>query len=64
MSEGLAGGDFCATRLPIRITVLLSRCKGKDFFRNCKTVTVPRPFGPRELSDIPQVDGFDAEGTG
>ncbi len=23
-SEGLAGGDFCATRLPIRITVLPS----------------------------------------
>ena len=37
MSEGLAGGDFCATRLPIRITVLLSRCKGRDFFLNCKT---------------------------
>ena len=36
MSEGLAGGDFCATRLPIRITVLLSRCKGKYFSLNYK----------------------------
>ena len=33
MSEGLAGGDFCATRLPIRITVLLSRCKGKQILK-------------------------------
>ena len=43
MSEGLAGGDFCATRLPIRITVLLSRCKGKDFFRNRKMKTYDYP---------------------
>ena len=36
MSEGLAGGDFCATRLPIRITVLLAHCKDKDNFIKSK----------------------------
>ena len=38
MSEGLAGGDFCATRLPIRITVLMSRCKDKDIFIKHKKI--------------------------
>lgn len=38
MSEGLAGGDFCATRLPIRITVLLSRCKDKDIYIKHKKI--------------------------
>lgn len=36
MSEGLAGGDFRATRLPILATVLESQCKGKNFLLICK----------------------------
>lgn len=37
-SEGLAGGDFCANRLPIRITVLLSHCKDTSFWENHKII--------------------------
>jgi hypothetical protein len=36
MSEGLAGGDFCATRLPIRITVYYLAIKVKTFCESTK----------------------------
>ena len=35
-SEGLTGGDFCTTRLPIRITVYDLDAKVKTFFRTAK----------------------------
>ena len=36
MSEGLAGGDFCTTRLPIRITVYYLAAKIRTLLLNRK----------------------------
>ena len=39
MSEGLAGGDFCANRLPIRTTFYCLSAKVRTFFCFCKVLT-------------------------